>query len=296
MIKSRHNKNVHSLDFFRLKSPSKNSRPISPLSLNFTSRPSTVRDLAGNAFKTVTQLMSDRESRSAQRSTSSMQVLRSESQPEQPVTAEPRVHSAMGNRDIKTMSLQSKVKMLKDMGFTSLLNTGGKLVDFESKRDDMPKSKISTADLWSTTKLNIFLKKYDLIPAFKILKRRITFENVRAASHQSLPSKPYIMDINTKRRTIKSDANYYKTPDTLDTFALQRVTEPLTGGKQTSKELKLHKIMKDCDDLYHKTRQLNSAFEAMTSRQGPRPFEVKKPGPLTKQELIRIQNLMKSLA
>jgi hypothetical protein len=208
-----------------------------------------------------------------------------------------QVKSVLNSADVKGKSLRGKIKLLIDMGFASMMAIGGDLVDFEANRNDMHMAKISTTDMWSAHDLITFLKKHDLFAAYQALKKKCKVEHVRASSHQSMPSKPHIMDINTKRNTIRKSSNYLRVPDTYDTIALQQVTEPLRGLRNSSQTLKLHQIMKDCDELYSTTKQINTDFQALTASRARKKRPVmKRPKSLTQLELKRIQNLMKSLS
>jgi hypothetical protein len=103
------------------------------------------------------------------------------------------------------------------------------------------------------------------------------------------------MDMNTKRRTIKQGANYFRPPDTYDTIALKQTTGPLTELKPNRPTLKLHKIMKDCDALYTKTQGLQTAIDAMTDR-AKKHHRSMAHGTLSQLELRRAKRLMKVLA
>lgn len=271
------------------------NRSVSPLNLKFSGASSSIKDLAGNAMQTFSKLMRETAGKASFRSYSNLTSRRGTAtyratSPE----AEP-MQAAVGRSNIKGLSLRAKVKLLQDIGFTNLVRSSTDLVDFEANRDCMPRVRLSSVDFMSTKTLNAFLKQNDLEAALKVIKRRACIEHVRAASHQSLPNKPYIMDMNTKRRTIKQSANYFRPPDTYDTIALKQTTGPLTELKPNRPTLKLHKIMKDCDALYTKTQGLQTAIDAMTD-QAKKHTRNMTHGTLSQLELRRAKRLMKVLA
>lgn len=263
--KLHHSKSASVNDISPIQMPSTSKRnlrllkAVEPLQVNFTSKPSVVRDLAGNSFKSIYNLLANKGEPSKM-FFSARQTMR----PGSTLLSEHVPQDSKENRDIKEMSIASKIKLLEDMGLTSMISDGSQFSDFRTIRND--KMRMGALHFWSAKELNAYLKKHELGPAFKALKRKVAIKHVRTASHQSLPSKPYIMDMNNKRRAFKLDANYFRTPDTYDTVALKQVTEPLTGNCPSNKALKLHQIMKDCDSLYSKTKQINRAVGSLALR------------------------------